>query len=485
MPPIIVPDDFIVLEVRGRSAHPGEPDFLANQVLKACGLVPKNDGPRLELYRAAVPVPQFKESYRLQVERSHGTLFLVDGVKQLKLDEGRVLPYDVPNVHAKRLKLTMEGERLLEWEFDCRLIPDTSLPPGASGNGETASPKSTPLMDKSKPAFSPKSAPPPFTPVPPSPSERMPLPPSIKAAIQSSATPDKELEVTELLVLEVEIWPEQPRVYFKEKPLAELAESMSGLTQVLPILVRPFKPGEARLNLASKYQIVDGQRRWMSAQKNNTLKIRAIIVHPKDIVEQHRMSVIANMHREKHSHYEYARAVIFQYDHDRTAAQIAADFSKKSRMWAYMYLELKNLLPELFELMNPAVGAAKQLTFKFAQVLARVKKEKQLAVLEQARQEGGAHGARGVLLRLQELAEEHLSDVGHSGRKRKPGDSRVVRTVNRAIAAVGYNSQLMLETAEKFKESPPMKDQMARAAIAGQAIRAAKALREFAEEMEA
>jgi len=319
-------------------------------------------------------------------------------------------------------------------------------------------------------------SPPPQPPRPPTP----PKPPVAQPTSVSAPQTATRAEV-DVLLAEIEVWPDQPRTQFKAKPLLDLAGSMSSLQQVLAILIRPFKDGEARLKPTSKYQIVDGQRRYMAAIRNRSLTIRAIIVHPKDIVEQHRMSVIANLHREQHSHYELARAVMFQYDHGRNAKEITADFSQKSVAWAYKYLALKELLPELFELLNPAVGQDKQLTFRYACILARVKKDRQVAILEQARREGGSRGPRGVLNRLQELAEENLSPVGRAGRKLVRDFDHAARTVNRAVASVSYNARTMLEMVERLKKNPKMRDPGDRAVVAAQAREAAKTLQEFAQ----
>jgi ParB family chromosome partitioning protein len=288
----------------------------------------------------------------------------------------------------------------------------------------------------------------------------------------------------ELPLGQIEPWPEQPRKQFKDRPLAELAESMATLVQVQPILVRPFQEGEARTHGTSKYQIVDGERRWRSACLLKATAIKAIVVHPRDALEQHRMSVIANMHQEPHSHYELALAVIFQYDHGRSALEITADFSKKSPTWAYSYLRLKALVPELFELLNPEVPEGKQISFGQARILAEVKKEMQVRIWAQANQEGKAHGQRGILLRLQELAAENLSEESQFGRERKrKSNDRITRPVSRAIAAVLYNARMLVESAARFKNSLVMQEPADRAKVAGQVRGAAEQLLEFSRQI--
>jgi ParB family chromosome partitioning protein len=84
--------------------------------------------------------------------------------------------------------------------------------------------------------------------------------------------------------------PDQPRRYFDETELEELAESIRARGVLQPILVRPAPgaPGE--------FQIVAGERRWRAAQKANLHAVPAIVKQLDD-VEVAEIGIIENIQR--------------------------------------------------------------------------------------------------------------------------------------------------------------------------------------------
>ncbi len=84
--------------------------------------------------------------------------------------------------------------------------------------------------------------------------------------------------------------PDQPRHYFDETELEELADSIRERGIISPILVRPAPgaPGE--------YQIVAGERRWRAAQRANLHTVPAI-VRTLDDGEVAEISIIENVQR--------------------------------------------------------------------------------------------------------------------------------------------------------------------------------------------
>jgi ParB family chromosome partitioning protein len=84
--------------------------------------------------------------------------------------------------------------------------------------------------------------------------------------------------------------PDQPRRYFDETELQELAESIRQRGVLQPILLRPAPgaPGE--------YQIVAGERRWRAAQRAN-LHVVPAIVRSLDDGEVAEISIIENVQR--------------------------------------------------------------------------------------------------------------------------------------------------------------------------------------------
>ncbi len=84
--------------------------------------------------------------------------------------------------------------------------------------------------------------------------------------------------------------PDQPRRYFDETELEELAASIRARGVLQPILVRPAPgaPGE--------FQIVAGERRWRAAQKANLHAVPAIVKQLDD-VEVAEIGIIENIQR--------------------------------------------------------------------------------------------------------------------------------------------------------------------------------------------
>ncbi len=109
--------------------------------------------------------------------------------------------------------------------------------------------------------------------------------------------------------------PDQPRHYFDETELEELADSIRQRGIISPILVRPAPgaPGE--------YQIVAGERRWRAAQRAN-LHTVPVIVRALDDAEVAEISIIENVQRADLNPLEEAlgyKTLIDQFDRTQDA----------------------------------------------------------------------------------------------------------------------------------------------------------------------
>ncbi len=94
--------------------------------------------------------------------------------------------------------------------------------------------------------------------------------------------------------------PGNPRKYFDEAALAELATSIATRGVIQPIIVRPHPNGEG-------YQLVAGERRWRAAQKARLHEIPALVRNLSDR-EVMALALIENLQREDLSPVEEARA---------------------------------------------------------------------------------------------------------------------------------------------------------------------------------
>ena len=116
--------------------------------------------------------------------------------------------------------------------------------------------------------------------------------------------------------------PDQPRRYFDEEALNELASSIAARGVIQPVIVRPQGAGQ--------YQLVAGERRWRAAQKAQLHEIPALI---RDLEERDVMALalIENVQREDLNPVEEARAYARLAElEDMTQAQIA-EMVEKSR----------------------------------------------------------------------------------------------------------------------------------------------------------
>ena len=137
--------------------------------------------------------------------------------------------------------------------------------------------------------------------------------PLVVSADRSGGEGESDLKT--IAVASIEPHPEQPRRYFDEDALAELAASIAARGVIQPVIVRPLSGG--------RFQLVAGERRWRAAQKARLHQIPAIV---RDLEERDVMALalIENIQREDLNPIEEAQAYqrLAEYE-DMTQADIA------------------------------------------------------------------------------------------------------------------------------------------------------------------
>ena len=110
----------------------------------------------------------------------------------------------------------------------------------------------------------------------------------LDALFGSAAFDDEEAELLTLPISKVEPRSEQPRKYFDETALEELAASLKAYGMIQPIVVK--KNGEY-------YEIIAGERRWRAAKMAGLKEVPVVI---KDFTDQQivEISLIENIQRE-------------------------------------------------------------------------------------------------------------------------------------------------------------------------------------------
>ena len=106
----------------------------------------------------------------------------------------------------------------------------------------------------------------------------------------------------------------QPREYFNENKLEELANSIKKNGVIQPIAVRPNK------NASGKYEIVAGERRWLAAQKAGLHDIPVTILDLTD-AESLEVGIVENIQRDDLNPVEEAKgykrlSTEFNYDQE-------------------------------------------------------------------------------------------------------------------------------------------------------------------------
>ncbi len=126
-------------------------------------------------------------------------------------------------------------------------------------------------------------------------------------------------DVTELPVDLISPNPEQPRTDLDEEALAQLADSVSKVGLLQPILVRPM--GDA-------YQIIAGERRWRASRMAGLEKI-PVRVRASSEVESLEIALIENLQRDDLNPIEEARGYKrLLTQHQMTQAELADKVSK-------------------------------------------------------------------------------------------------------------------------------------------------------------
>ena len=169
----------------------------------------------------------------------------------------------------------------------------------------------------------------------------------------------------------------QPRTFFDETALDELAGSIRARGVIQPIIVRP--DGEGR------YQLIAGERRWRAAQKAQLHEIPAI-VRELDEREVMALALIENLQREDLNPVEEARAYRRLSDQEGMTQAEIAGMVDKSRSHVANLQRLLDLPDDVLGLLaagNLSMGHARALIgHPQAYALARRASDERLSVRE-------------------------------------------------------------------------------------------------------
>lgn len=156
--------------------------------------------------------------------------------------------------------------------------------------------------------------------------------------VDTMMEPKSKDELRSIDVDLIERGPWQPREYFDEEALQELADSIATQGVVQPIVVREKAGG--------RFEIVAGERRWRATQKAGLSKVPAVIKAFDDQTAA-AVSLIENIQRENLNPLEESTALKRLIDEFDMTHQQVADTVARSRATVSNLLRLQDLNPEV------------------------------------------------------------------------------------------------------------------------------------------
>ena len=141
-----------------------------------------------------------------------------------------------------------------------------------------------------------------------------------------------------LPISQVESCSSQPRKYFDEESLAELAESIREHGIIQPLTVRKLSSGY--------YQIIAGERRWRAARLAGLSEVPAIVIEADDR-KAAELALIENLQREDLNPMEEAAGFQSLIENYHMTQEEAAQRVGKSRSAVTNALRLLNLTPSV------------------------------------------------------------------------------------------------------------------------------------------
>ena len=144
--------------------------------------------------------------------------------------------------------------------------------------------------------------------------------------------------ISELAVDQIEANPFQPRTYFEEEALRELAESIQEMGLIQPVTVRKLG--------YDKYQLISGERRFRASQMAGLRTIPAYIRIANDQAMLE-MALVENIQREELDSIEIALAYQRLIEEVKLTQEEVSEKVAKKRSTVANYLRLLKLPPEI------------------------------------------------------------------------------------------------------------------------------------------
>ena len=165
----------------------------------------------------------------------------------------------------------------------------------------------------------------------------------LDALFGSAAFDDEEAELLTLPISKVEPRSEQPRKYFDEDALQELADSIAQYGLIQPITVRKQSSGY--------YQIIAGERRWRASRLAGLTEVPVRVIEADDR-RTAELALVENLQREDLDPIEEAEGYKTLMDNYHLTQEEAAERVGKSRSAVANSLRLLGLCPEVRQMLQ-------------------------------------------------------------------------------------------------------------------------------------
>ncbi len=196
----------------------------------------------------------------------------------------------------------------------------------------------------------------------------------------------------------------QPRTYFDEESLKELADSIRQQGMIQPVVVRPAADG---------YELIAGERRWRAACQAGLASIPALV---RDVEPSQAMilAMVENLQREDLNPLEKALGMRTLQEQFGLSQQKVAEALGMSRVSVTNLLRLLGLEAELRQLLEEG-----RLEFGHGRALAALPADKQLRAAE-------AVVNRNLSVRQTEELAQRLQQEGAEERPATPQDANIL-----------------------------------------------------------
>jgi ParB family chromosome partitioning protein len=164
--------------------------------------------------------------------------------------------------------------------------------------------------------------------------------PETDITTRNSASGDSSVvgSISELQVAQIEANPFQPRTYFEEEALRELAESIQEMGLIQPVTVRKIG--------YDKFQLISGERRFRASQMAGLITIPAYIRIANDQAMLE-MALVENIQREELDSIEIGLAYQRLIEELKLTQEEVSEKVAKKRSTVANYLRLLKLPPEI------------------------------------------------------------------------------------------------------------------------------------------